>query len=69
MIDILGWLAYFLIGIGFILIGSKKRNGWLIKAAGDSIWCYLGIVLGMSSISIPEGISAIISIYFWWRWI
>ena len=47
--DILGHIGYAILTIGMVLIAHKKISGWAFRAAGESVWVYVGFAIGMSS--------------------
>jgi hypothetical protein len=47
--DILGHIGYAILTVGMILIAHKKLSGWAFRAAGETLWIFVGFAIGISS--------------------
>lgn len=66
-IDVLCHILYLLIAISMILIGRKKRAGWLLYVFVSACWVLVGIELRLSSIAIWSLIFTFVGIVSWKR--
>lgn len=49
-LDALGHIGYLLIFVGMCMLGARNKYGWGLRLLGDSVWCGVGVALGMTSI-------------------
>lgn len=68
MIDLFGHAGYLLIALGMYLLSRKDKFGWICRFIGESIWVYLGVYLGMSSIYIWGAIFMGIDLAGYYNW-
>lgn len=48
--DAWGHIGYALLFAGMWLIGSGRRCGWFVRAAGTALWLGIGLWIGMTSV-------------------
>lgn len=68
MLDVIGHIGYLIIFIGLILLGYKKRSGWLFRFVGDTVVIYLGIVLHLTSIWMWGIVFGVIDLTNFYKW-
>ena len=64
----LGWIANFLILIALVLLGYKKRLGWIFSIIGNLLWCLYALQLDLWAALFIDGITMIIGCYNWKKW-
>ncbi len=67
MIDAFGHVFYAIIMIGMFQIGRDRALGWALRFAGDTGWCVLGVMMGMTSIWIWGILFLTIDVIGWRR--
>ncbi len=69
IIDFIGHFAYLLSVIGTVYVSKKDKYGFLARAISDTIWCFIGLYLNLSSIFIWSIVFIIIDLRAFKLWI
>jgi hypothetical protein len=64
----LGWLGNVLIIIAMVMIGQKRKIGWLLSIAGNVCWCAYAISLGMWDVLFIDGTALVLAGYYYRQW-
>lgn len=68
ILDLLGHVGYFFIGLGILLLARKNIAGWIMRALGELIWLLIGISMGMSSMWLWSGLFLFMEAYGFYQW-
>ena len=68
MINAIGWIGSILYLLGDFLLARKITAGWWIRIIGASLWIYVGLSIGLSSIVAIETFAVGAAIYGIYKW-
>lgn len=64
----MGWLAWTIIFIGMLLVGNRRRYGFLISAVGGVILMFHAVELRDWSLVIANGMFFLLYVRNFWHW-
>jgi hypothetical protein len=64
----LGWIANFVILAAIVLLGRKKRLGWVFSIIGNFLWCWYAIQIENGPALFIDGLTLCLACYNWWQW-
>lgn len=68
MIEILSWVANIFLFSGLVLIGRKKKIGFIFNVLGEACYMLTGMFAGIVGLAVASGVFIIPNIIGYIRW-
>lgn len=66
--DLLGHTGYLCLMVGILLVARRNIWGWPLRALGEAIWIYVGVLTGLTSPVIWGFLFVAMEAYGFWNW-
>ena len=66
---LLDYMSGSLLIIGYILVGKKIKEGWLLSMFGNIGYLYVGMIKGLYGVAILSFVMGGVAIYNYFKWL